>query len=1146
MQNRKTYRKGLTQEFQDRIGAIESSTSYPTTKYREMNALMIKISNFLTKDMPYAMAGTYAKIDYIVSVICPSIGRRVRALRIHCKNWRHAGKASAHDIKSDISTLRLLADLLSEEHKVASLPDSAQDGTSRGWTDKRRAKTPWRAERVRVIDGHQLANVTLENADDGSLTTADLSAYDYLAHWLKRGTKLCLIYHDTANTPQLSMVIYEPDYLIDVTSITSCFTPYCISHRLFFIKQLTPNTSTRHTLLGNMAGQFLDESLSAIRNGKQPTPDYTASARLFFSNNALALAATPDITPDWHKEAQEQQRNVAGALLTLKETDPLFSPRKASTEASLISADLGLRGRADLLQSDWNLLIEQKSGKMETFGHKGAKEDHYLQMMLYKTMLSVCYDNDWHSSSQYFLYSKYQPKVGLIREGSSMSQSNMYQTLEVRNAIVHDLIRFGDPVELRRELTSWTVDWFRQRQVSDRFWEPFGKKELERALVPIRNASQLAQAYFFEMLAFVIREDIESRIGNSSHGRNGFADLWNTDYADREAAGCTITGLRYKSMRRDEEFDTNGECSILTLTGVRDEDESTSSPNFRTGDPINLYDYANGGSPDILKTIAHRATLLKIGEDGTVEVKLRSAQPPEVFNDESRQWAIDHDLIESSNMRTFCQLANVLRSTAERISLLLGTRPPAVDESLAVRLLDHGAMNALVERQLAAKEEFLLIGPPGTGKTSYGLMSILREELAREGHSILLLSYTNRAVDEICSKLEKDGLDYVRIGSRYACPEGLRGRLLISQKFENTASVRDLVERTRIFVGTTASISGAPALFRLKRFDLAIVDEASQILEPSIVGILSETYGEGILKKPSIARFVLIGDQKQLPAVVQQNSSQSAVKDDRLRKISLLNCRDSFFERMIRLHGTDPRLVFKLTRQGRMHPEVSDFSNRHFYLGELNAIPLPHQTADLDLNPELQEHSTKTCLLATRRTLYVNSHSAADADTAQDKVNPHEADIVADIAIRILKIYTTAGKDPCADKTLGIVVPYRNQITAIRARLLTSGSLPESLRPIAQNLTIDTVERFQGSERDVIIYGLTVTHPSQLEFLKDSTYDDADGSHVDRKLNVALTRAREQLIVVGDLDIMQTDELYAELAVCMNKGIEVGDSGIEW
>lgn len=1143
MQNRKIYPPRITKEFQERIGAIESSASYPTAKYRAMNTLMREITDLLTADMPYAMSGTYAKVDYIVSFICPDFEKQVRTLRMHCKKWRLAGSASAYAIKADIRTMRLLAELLSGEQSAANPPSPAQEATQNGWATSQHDTTPWRTVRVRVIDGHQLANVALEDIDDGGTMTADLTAYDYMGRWLRRGTRLSLIYHGAPSRQRLSMVIYEPDYLIDVTSITSCFTPYCVSHRLFFIKQLAPSLSTRHTLLGNMAGQFLDESLSAIRNGRHPTPDYAASARLFFSNNALALAATPDITADWHKEAQEQQRNVANALLTLKESDPLFAPQKASTEASLISADLGLRGRADLLQSDWNLLIEQKSGKMETFSHKGAKEDHYLQMMLYKTMMSVSFDNDSHSSSQYFLYSKYQPKEGLIREGSSMSPSNTYQTIEVRNAIVHDLIRFGDPVELRREVTSWTVDGFRQRNVSDRLWEPYSKPELERALVPILNADQLAQAYFFEMLAFSIREDLESRIGNSSHGRNGFAELWNTDYADRESAGCTITGLRFASMRRDEEFDTNGECSIVTMAGAQKEDDSTPSPNFRTGDPINLYDYDKDGSPDILKSITHRATLLRISADGTVDIKLRSAQPLDIFNDESRLWAIDHDLLESSNLRTFNQLTNLLRSTAERRSLLLGTRPPAVDERRAIRLLDHGPMNALVERQLAAKEEFLLIGPPGTGKTSYGLMSILREELARDGHSVLLLSYTNRAVDEICSKLEKDGVDYVRIGSRYACSENFRGRLLIAHRFENAASVRNLVERTRVFVGTTASISGAPALFKLKRFDLAIVDEASQILEPSIVGILSETNGEGLLRKPNIARFVLIGDQKQLPAVVQQNRSQSAVKDERLKKISLTDCRSSFFERMIRLYGTDTRLVFKLTRQGRMHPEVSDFCNRHFYLGELSPIPLEHQTADLSLRPELQDQSPKTRLLATRRTLYVNSHTSSDNGTCQDKVNPHEADIVADIAIRILEIYSTAGKGPSADRTLGIVVPYRNQITAIRTRLLTSDALPDSLRPIAQSLTIDTVELYQGSERDVMIYGLTVTHPSQLEFLKDSTYDDADGSHVDRKLNVALTRAREQLIVVGDLDIMQSDPLYSELAVSMNKGL---DSEVEW
>lgn len=1144
MPNMEKYPPQLTLEFENRIDAIRTSASGSVVKYRAMNTLLREVSDLLTADMPYAMSGTYAKIDYIANHICPGHEREIRTLRLHCRKWRLAGAATEGCLQTDVRTLMLLAGLLSGKPCAKGAEGAAKKEEQGGWGATPSCNSPWRTLRARVIDCHRMANVILEDIENGDVQSADLTEYEYLTAWLSRGTRLNLIYHTSDRGDLLSMVVYEPDILVDVTAITSCFAPYCISNKLFFVKHFSPSQTTRYTLLGNMAGQFLDECLSAIRDGRTPSPNYAASARLFFSNNALAIAATPDITAEWHNDAQEQQKNVADSLLTLKESDPQFTPHKASTEASLLSADLGMRGRADLLQSDWSVLIEQKSGKMETYGHVGAKEEHYLQMMLYKTMLSVCYENDSRASSQYFLYSKYPPKQGLIREGGSMSQAKTYSALKIRNAIAHDLLRYCDPVELRRDVTSWTVESFRQLNVSDRLWEPYSKPEIERALIPILNADQLSQAYFFEMLAFTIREDIESRVGSSSHGRDCFADLWNTDYADREAAGCTITGLRFKSMRQDSDFDTNGECSILTLQRGDGQEEQPPSPNFRTGDPINLYDYDIDGRPDILKSITHRATLLKIQEDGTVEIKLRSAQPQELFNNASRLWAIDHDMIESTNTRTFSQLANLLRTTPERRSLLLGTRPPRVDEKGANRLLDHGVMNELVERQLAAKEEFLLVGPPGTGKTSLGLMSILREELAHDGHTVLLLSYTNRAVDEICSKLEKDKLSYIRIGSRYSCSDNYKGRLLITQKFENTGDVKELIRRTRIFVGTTAAISGAPALFKLKKFDLAIVDEASQILEPSIVGILSEIGEDDTLRSPRIARFVLIGDQKQLPAVVQQNRVQSAVRDSRLHKISLQNCRDSFFERMIRLYGNDSRLVFKLTRQGRMHPDVSEFCSTHFYGGELCPIPLPHQNTTLNLHPERQDNSRLTQTLATRRTIYVNSHTTTHTNNDQDKVNPNEADIVAEIAIRILKIYMAAGKQPSADKTLGIVVPYRNQITAIRTRILNSDRLPSELLPIAQTLTIDTVERYQGSERDVMIYGLTATNPSQLEFLKDSTFKDADGTIVDRKLNVALTRAREQLIVVGDLDIMQTDPLYAELAKSMNKGLPDGGEGI--
>lgn len=116
------------------------------------------------------------------------------------------------------------------------------------------------------------------------------------------------------------------------------------------------------------------------------------------------------------------------------------------------------------------------------------------------------------------------------------------------------------------------------------------------------------------------------------------------------------------------------------------------------------------------------------------------------------------------------------------------------------------------------------------------------------------------------------------------------------------------------------------------------------------------------------------------------------------------------------------------------------------------------------------------------------------------------------------------------------MVPYRSQIAAIRTKLIGAAGKGE-MSEMAKRMTIDTVERLQGSERDIIIYGFTVTKASQLEFLKDSQYKSPDGTVVDRKLNVALSRAKEQIFVVGDLDIISQDPLFAELSQEMNKGL---------
>ena len=227
---------------------------------------------------------------------------------------------------------------------------------------------------------------------------------------------------------------------------------------------------------------------------------------------------------------------------------------------------------------------------------------------------------------------------------------------------------------------------------------------------------------------------------------------------------------------------------------------------------------------------------------------------------------MEHDLYESSQTAQYRALHKFLTTPEERRKLILGTRQPLTDTSLRLNG-DYGDFNELVLRAKQAKDMFLVIGPPGTGQTSFGLMNILREALT-EDHSVLLMAYTNRAVDEICSKLCLDGCDsFIRIGSALSCDETYLPFLLEnrSKACRNITEIKSLIQSAKIFVGTTTAINSCSTdLFCLKTFDLAIIDEASQILEPNIIGLLAATSSPGVV---SIKKFVLIGDTQIIHAI---------------------------------------------------------------------------------------------------------------------------------------------------------------------------------------------------------------------------------------------------------------------------------------
>ncbi|MCR5512131.1 MAG: hypothetical protein K6F43_01035 [Prevotella sp.] len=131
-----------------------------------------------------------------------------------------------------------------------------------------------------------------------------------------------------------------------------------------------------------------------------------------------------------------------------------------------------------------------------------------------------------------------------------------------------------------------------------------------------------------------------------------------------------------------------------------------------------------------------------------------------------------------------------------------------------------------------------------------------------------------------------------------------------------------------------------------------------------------------------------------------------------------------------------------------------------------------------------------------------------------------EATLVADVLRRLYRQIGSERFD--AARSIGVIVTYRHQITMIRREMVRLGLSQ------LEDISIDTVERYQGSQRDVIIYTTGVQNPAELDFLTSNCFEE-NGDTVDRKLNVAMTRARKQLIMIGNAPLLRQNAIFSDL-----------------
>ncbi len=905
-------------------------------------------------------------------------------------------------------------------------------------------------------------------------------------HWHEDGT--C--------TP--SFIVLEPDYLIDVSTLAECFRDYGHHPANYLMSRLIPIENVLPLLLGNIANLFLDEWIYA----HEEDPDYRTCMQKAFRQYPIELAACEDLLDEEKEKAffSDCKMHFEHIRQTVKETFYAkgyeLDPSDAVLEPSYICEALGIQGRLDYMQRDMSGFVEMKSGKADEYGVKGKtvpKENNRVQMLLYMAMLEYSMEMPHHKQRPYLLYTRYP-----LLYPARASWAQVHRIIAVRNQIV--AAEYGTQLHNHPSYTAQLLaqihpQILNQRGLRGRFWEQYLSPGITRFQTKLNQLDAVEKAYFYVLYNFITKELYTSKFGSTvGEGKPGASLLWLGTLDEKREEGEILYDLRITENKASQSH-------RATITLRIPETDEPVLPNFRPGDAVILYE-RNQHSDNVTNKLVFKGNLERLTAT-EICIRLRAPQRNRsVFPMES-WYAVEHDSMDTTFRGMYYGLSAFMEANKERRDLLLGRRTPQFDARLWAESLEQtDDFERVSIKALAAEDYFLLVGPPGTGKTSRALRRMVERFYAQPDTQILLLAYTNRAVDEICASIEAiaPSVDYIRIGSELSCDERFRNRLAenVLSAFGKRKEVRRCLSACRVLVGTVATFTGKPELFKLKRFDVAIVDEATQILEPQLLGMLSAKAIDG---RNAIGKFILIGDHKQLPAVVLQRKEDSEVYDECLRALGIWNLQDSLFERLYRslLSGGNEQAVDMLCRQGRMHPQVASFPNQAFYGGKLEPVGLPHQ---------LEELVAPVTFIPSQR----------DKDSLTGKTNADEARKIADIAVQV---WQQAGEAFDVHRTLGVITSYRSQIALIRKELEAKG-IPELMQ-----ISVDTVERYQGSERDVILYSFCVNHLHQLEYLPNLT--EENGVQIDRKLNVALTRARKRLVVIGNPDILKHNPIYAKL-----------------
>lgn len=489
---------------------------------------------------------------------------------------------------------------------------------------------------------------------------------------------------------------------------------------------------------------------------------------------------------------------------------------------------------------------------------------------------------------------------------------------------------------------------------------------------------------------------------------------------------------------------------------------------------LNISKFRVGSRLRIHKGDPYEGISCEVLRDDGVELELKAGFNESFSGVSGSGWTLDSDYVDIRHIlkNVLSELENGNEIYQRILCTLNGDLKPKLSRQKAEQVLSEARTKGFNQKQLeaflaayAANNYYLIQGPPGTGKT--WVLAHLAARLAQEGEKVLITAFTHRAINNALVKTAKTtGYNKIcKIGQLTNATDlsWAGGSVANYEKFSFSPYSTD--EKGLIIGGTCFAV-------RTKRlssveFDTVIFDEAGQVTLPlAFAGMMAGK------------RHIFIGDHKQMPPVVVAQH-----RDEQVTK--------SIFES---LFPHAPGTMLNITY--RMNQAINDFPSKQFYQGNLQAASsCANNQITLNDTPE----RFKAILNPQRPSVFVDlNHEKRGMRSAEEAV----------LSAQLVKDLIAGGIAP---QEIAIIAPYRAQGRLIREeiRKLTNG------QQWLENIVVDTVERIQGQERDVIIISLTTSDPTHAA-------NRADFFFQPNRLNVALTRPRQKRIVIGSSKVLNT------------------------